>query len=75
MAMKPGDSGDAVAAMQRALNRWIQGGGSPIELEPLQEHGVYCEDTISAVALFQQAIDRRATGWADEETLAHLVRG
>ena len=65
MVLKPGDRGPTVGELQTRLNRWLahEGAGE----DPLAESGYFDDATAQVVALFQQSIGRKATGWADSE--------
>ena len=62
--LREGDSGDAVARLQRSL-RWL---GYPLE----EADGVYTEKTAKAVKQFQRQNVLDSTGIADDETQAVL---
>lgn len=61
----PGDRNDQVALLQYRLD---QQGYRGIDGQPLPQDGRYDQDTVYAVAKFQQAHDLPATGIADQKT-------
>jgi N-acetyl-anhydromuramyl-L-alanine amidase AmpD len=67
MALRKGSTGNAVGALQKAINAWRV--GSP----PLAVDKVYGDATVAAVSEYQQAANLPVTGVADSVTLALLL--
>ena len=70
-ALAMGDHGDAVAAWQSALNRWIEAAGA--WLDPLVVDGIYGPATTSATEAFQRAQGVTVDGITGPETWAALI--
>lgn len=68
MALKPGDRGNAVKAIQQALNKWKPA------LDVLDD-GIYGPGLTAAVKTYQQAANLPVTGAVDGVTAALLLTG
>lgn len=66
MALKPGDRGNAVKAVQRALNKWQPALG-------VLDDGIYGPGLTAAVKLYQESADLPPTGDVDGITAALLL--
>lgn len=66
MALRKGDSGNAVAALQKALNAWSPALGLTVDK-------IYGDATVKAVVVYQEAANLPPTGTADGVTLALLL--
>jgi peptidoglycan hydrolase-like protein with peptidoglycan-binding domain len=66
MALKPGDRGNAVKAVQRALNKWQPNLG-------VLEDGIYGPGLTAAVKAYQESANLPQSGDVDGVTAALLL--